>query len=422
MRQEKQETENQDFFTHTLDCGLRIICAQSPTQVVYAGLAVDAGTRDESDSESGMAHFTEHMSFKGTPRLSARQVSARMESVGGDLNAYTGKEETFYYTTFLRQHLDRAVRLLTDMVLHSTFPQDEMVKEAEVVIEEIQCYDDQPAELIYDDFESVIFGEHPLGRSILGRAERLRQLTSADMHAFHSRMYRPERMVLFVMGQIDPHEVVRLAEREMLRYGIEEPSALPIPRLAPDYAPYPSEPLLQRKKDTHQAHVLLGTHTFSATDPRYMRMFMLNNLLGGPCMSSRLNIALRERHGLVYAVDSTTVCHSDTGLWCVYFGCDPHDVKRCLRLVHKELQRLTDAPLSKRALDALKQQMKGQLAVAEDSFESAAIGMAKRFLHYGTTRTMQQIFKSMDAVTPEELHQTAQEVFLPERMQTLIYT
>lgn len=277
MRQEKQETEEQNFFTHTLDCGLRIICAQSPTQVVYAGLAVDAGTRDESDGESGMAHFTEHMSFKGTPRLSARQVSARMESVGGDLNAYTGKEETFFYTTFLRQHLDRAVRLLTDMVLHSTFPQDEMVKEAEVVIEEIQCYDDQPAELIYDDFESVIFGEHPLGRSILGRADRLRQLTSADMHAFHSRMYRPERMVLFVMGQIDPHEVVRLAEREMLRYGIEEPSAQPIPRLAPSFCLPPSQPIIHREKGTHQAHVLMGAPAYPATDPRYMHLFMLNN-------------------------------------------------------------------------------------------------------------------------------------------------
>lgn len=422
MRQEKQETENQDFFTHTLDCGLRIICAQSPTQVVYAGLAVDAGTRDESDSESGMAHFTEHMSFKGTPRLSARQVSARMESVGGDLNAYTGKEETFFYTTFLRQHLDRAVRLLTDMVLHSTFPQDEMVKEAEVVIEEIQCYDDQPAELIYDDFESVIFGEHPLGRSILGRAERLRQLTSADMHAFHSRMYRPERMVLFVMGQIDPHEVVRLAEMEMLRYGIEKPSAQPIPRLAPSFCIPPSQPIIHREKGTHQAHVLMGAPAYPATDPRHMHLFMLNNLLGGPCMSSRLNIALRERYGLVYAVESTTMCHSDSGHWCLYFGCSPHDVKRCLKLVNKELLRLTDAPLSKRSLDALRQQMKGQLAVAGDSFENAAIGMAKRFLHYGTTRTLKQIFERMDSITPEDLHHTAQEIFLPERMQTLIYT
>ena len=421
MRQKREEKDPQAYFTHTLECGLRIICAQSPTEVVYAGIAVDAGTRDEMDTESGIAHFTEHMSFKGTPRLSSRQVSARMESVGGDLNAYTGKEETVYYATFLRQHLDRAVRLLTDMVLHSTFPQEEMVKEAEVVAEEIESYNDQPSELIFDEFESLIFGQHPLGRPILGNTERLRQFRTPDMQAFHDRMYRPGRMVLFVLGQIDPHQVVRMAEREIARYGIGTAATQPLPRLAPDSSLIPCEPLLRRKKATHQAHVLLGTRSYAATDPRHTRMFMLSNLLGDPCMSSRLNIALRERHGLVYTVESNTACHTDTGLWCIYFGCDPHDVKRCLRLVQGELRRLTDAPLSQRALDALRQQLKGQIAVAGDNFESRAIGMAKRYLHYGTTRTTRQVFDLLDAVTPEELLLTAQETFATERLQTLIY-
>ncbi len=421
MRQRERDTEQQTFFTHTLECGLRVICAQSPTEVVYAGIAVDAGTRDELDSESGMAHFTEHMSFKGTPRLSSRQVSARMESVGGDLNAYTGKEETVYYATFLRQHLGRAVSLLTDMVLHSTFPQEEMAKEAEVVAEEIESYNDQPSELIFDEFESLIFGQHPLGRTILGSTERLRQFTTAHMQAYHSRMYQPRRMVLFVLGQVDPHEVVRLAQREVARYGIAPQATLPAPRLAPDCSALPSEPLLRRHKDTHQAHVLVGAPSYAATDPRHTRMFMLSNLLGGPCMSSRLNIALRERHGLVYTVESNAACHTDAGLWCIYFGCDPHDVNRCLRLVGQELRRLTDAPLSQRALDALRRQLKGQIAVAGDNFESRAIGMAKRYLHYGNTRTTQQIFDLLDAVTPTELLLTAQETFAPERLQTLIY-
>lgn len=421
MRHKEQNTAQQAFFTHTMDCGLRIICAQSPTEVVYAGIAVDAGTRDELENESGMAHFTEHMSFKGTPRLSSRQVSARMESVGGDLNAYTGKEETVYYATFLRQHLGRALSLLIDMVLHSTFPQEEMVKEAEVVAEEIESYNDQPSELIFDEFESLIFGKHPLGRTILGNTERLRQFQTTDMQAYHNRMYRPDRMVLFVLGQVDPHQVVRLAELEIKRYGI--PTAIedkPIPRVAPFYAT-PSIPVISRNKDTHQAHVLIGSPSYAATDPKHTRMFMLSNLLGGPCMSSRLNIALRERHGLVYTVESNTICHTDTGLWCIYFGCDPHDVKRCLHLVQKELHRLTDAPLSQRALDALRRQLKGQIAVAGDNFESRAIGMTKRYLHYGNTRTTQQIFEMLDAVTREELLQTAQEVLATERLQTLIY-
>ena len=421
MRQRERDAGRQTFFTHTLECGLRVICAQSPTEVVYAGIAVDAGTRDETDSESGMAHFTEHMSFKGTPRLSSRQVSARMESVGGDLNAYTGKEETVYYATFLRRHLGRAVSLLTDMVLHSTFPQEEMVKEAEVVAEEIESYNDQPSELIYDEFESLVFGHHPLGRAILGSTERLRQFTTPDMQAFHSRMYHPGRMVLFVLGQVDPHEVVRLAQREVARYGTGDTTGMPAARLAPCCAATPAEPLLRRHKDTHQAHVLVGAPSYAATDPRHTRMFMLSNLLGGPCMSSRLNIALRERHGLVYTVESSTVCHTDAGLWCVYFGCDPHDVDRCLRLVGQELHRLTDAPLSQRALDALRRQLKGQIAVAGDNFESRAIGMAKRYLHYGLTRTTQQTFDLLDAVTPDELLLTARETFAPERLQTLIY-
>lgn len=421
MRHKEEETERQTYFTHTLECGLRIICTQSPTQIVYAGIAVDAGTRDELDSESGMAHFTEHMSFKGTPRLSSRQVSARMESVGGDLNAYTGKEETVYYTTFLRQHLDRAVRLLTDMVLHSTFPQEEMTREAEVVVEEIKSYNDQPSELIFDEFESIIFGQHPLGRSILGQAERLRQFRTADMQAFHSRMYRPDRMVLFVRGQVDPRQVVRLAEREVARYGIEEATGQPIPRLAPASGLRPAEPILRRQKDTHQAHVLLGAPAYAGNDPRHLSMFVLSMLLGGPCMSSRLNVALRERRGLVYTVESNTASYTDTGLWCIYFGCSPHDVDRCLRLVHKELRRLTDAPLSQRALNALRQQLKGQIGVTEDNFESHAIGMAKRFLHYGTTRTTQQTFDRLDAITPDELLTTARETFDPGRLQTLIY-
>ena len=421
MRQKEEATERQTYYTHTLACGIRIICAQCPTQVIYAGIAVDAGTRDETEQESGMAHFTEHMCFKGTPRLSSRQVSARMESVGGDLNAYTGKEETVYYSIFLKQHLHRAIHLLADMVLHSCFPQEEMNKEAEVVAEEIESYNDQPSELIYDEFESLIFGQHPLGRNILGNTESLRRYQTAHMQAFHRRMYRPQRMVLFVYGQADPTMVFRLAEREIEQLGITPATEEPAPRLAPLCNLMPQEPVLHRRKDTHQAHVLLGAPSYAATNPRHTHMFMLSNLLGGPCMSSRLNVALREQHGLVYTVESNSSCHTDAGLWCIYFGCDQKDVTRCLRLVRRELKRLTDAPLSPRALKALKRQLKGQIGVAGDNYESTAIGMAKRYLHYGTTRTTQQTFELIDAVTAHDLQQTAQEIFLPERLQTLIY-
>lgn len=408
------------FFTHTLPCGLRIICHQCPAQVVYCGLTVDAGTRDERDSESGMAHFTEHMSFKGTSRLTPRQVSARMESVGADLNAYTGKEETVYYTTLLPQHLGRAIRLLVDMVMHSTFPQEEMTREAEVVADEIESYNDQPAELVYDEMESLTFAGHPLGRNILGSIERLRTFGTAHMQTYHQRMYRPERMVLYVLGQVDPTQVVRLAEKAIDDYGLPEAGEQPDPRTAPLLV-LPQQPVVTRDKDTHQAHVLLGAPAYAATDPRHTALFMLSNLLGGPCMTSRLNVALRERNGLVYTVESNSVCYTDTGLWSIYFGCDPCDVKRCLAIVRRQLDRLCQAPLSPRALEAAKTQLKGQIAVAQDNFESTAIGMAKRYLHYGTTRTMQDTFRLLDGITAQQLLSTAQEVFAPERMLTLIY-
>ena len=410
------------FTTHTLPCGLRIICAPSPTQVVYCGIAVDAGTRDEQILESGMAHFVEHMSFKGTQRRTARQIINRLESVGGDLNAYTGKEETVFYSTFLKQHLPKAIDLLIDITFNSTFLQEEMNKEVEVVIDEIESYNDQPSELIFDEFEEICFPNHPLGRNILGEADKLRELTSQHMHAFHQRMYRPERMVLFVYGDVDPQQVIRLAEKALADTDLAHPSysLMPLPRTAP--APLcPAEGITSRKKDTHQAHVVIGARSFGGNDPRHLHLYLLNNMLGGPCMSSLLNLSLRERNGLVYTVESNATCYTDSGVWTTYFGCDPENVRRCCHLVERELQKLTDKPLSQQKLNAARQQLKGQIAVSYDNFESLAISMAKRYLHYGSTQTMQQLFNRLDTLTPEQLHQTAQEVFSPQHLHTLIY-
>ena len=410
------------FTTHTLPCGMRIICAPSPTQVVYCGIAVDAGTRDEQTLESGMAHFMEHMSFKGTHRRTARQIINRLESVGGDLNAYTGKEETVFYSTFLKQHLPKAIDLLIDITFNSTFLQDEMNKEVEVVIDEIESYNDQPSELIFDEFEEICFPSHPLGRNILGEADRLRELTSQHMHAFHQRMYRPERMVLFVYGEVEPEQVIRLAEKALADTDLAHPSysLMPLPRTAP--ASFCSEErITTRKKDTHQAHVVIGGRSFGGNNPKHLHLYLMNNLLGGPCMSSLLNLSLRERNGLVYTVESNATCYTDSGIWTTYFGCDPKDVRKCCRLVERELQKLTEKPLSIQKLNAARQQLKGQIAVSYDNFESLAISMAKRYLHYGSTQTMQQLFCRLDELTPNQLWETAQEVFAPQNLHTLIY-
>jgi len=409
------------FTTFSLPCGLRIVCVPGRTDVVYLGVAVDAGTRHELPGESGMAHFTEHMSFKGTKRRSARQVISAMESVGGDLNAFTGKEETVYYCTCLKEHVARAIDLLLDITLNSTYPQEEMNREAEVVIDEIESYLDQPSELIFDDFESLMFPEHPLGRNILGDADTLRTFRSADMQRFTRRLYHPDRMVLYVLGNVEPEKVLREAEKIDLPHpsleGREKVSSQPFEEK--ESSPFKGE--IERVRGTHQAHVVIGARGFGGSDDRYLHLNFLSNMLGGPAMSSRLNLALRERNGLVYTVESNCTTYTDTGVWTVYYGCDAADRARCRRLVLRELDKLTQHPLSQRTLDAARRQLKGQIGISYDNFENLAIGMAKRFLHYGGTLSRQELFARLDAITPEDLLATAQAVFSSERLLTLEY-
>lgn len=413
------KAELSDHYIHTLPCGMRIICAAGPTEVVYCGLAIDAGTRDELDSESGMAHFTEHLSFKGTRRRKAWHIINRMESVGGDLNAFTGKEETVYYCTCLKQHLPRAIDVLADIALNSTYPQHEMDKEVEVVASEIESYNDSPGELIYDEFENLIFHGHPLGRNILGNAERLRQFVTDDIVQFARRLYTPGNMVLFVYGQADPKQVVRLAEKALRSLVPEDcPPVLPQTRTPlPDFRPQ----TVEKQMDTHQAHVMMGRRAYGASHKNHLAMFVLNHILGGPGMNSRLSQSLREKNGLVYTVESTLTTYTDTGVWAVYFGCDPKKVERCRKLVFKELSKLAQAPLSATALSAVKKQIKGQIGISYDNFENVAIGMGKRYLHYGKTLTRQELDNRIDALTAQDLWLTAREMFVPEEMTVLIY-
>ena len=417
-----------------LDSGLRVLIDTTPSDVVYAGIAVATGTRHELDSESGMAHLVEHMSFKGTEHLTSVQVLNRMERVGGDLNAYTGKEETIYYTTFLRQHLNRAIPLLLDIVFHSTYPQQELEKEVEVVIDEIESYNDSPSELIYDDFEALLFPDHPLGRKILGDADRLRQYTSADLKSFVHRTYTPARAILFVRGNVTEKEVRKTLPPPSLS-GREQ-----LPLITENYSGSDSAPSLKSpsptgeglgvrpaggesvyQKPVHQSHVMLGARGYAATDPRYYGLFLLNNMLGGPAMNSRLSLALRERTGLVYTVESSLTAYTDTGVWAVYFGCDPGDVRRCLRLVHRELRRLIEAPLAPRTLAAAKQQLIGQMGISYDNNENVALSMAKRFLHTGQVLTPAEIAHSIEQITADELQTIAADILHPDRLTTLVY-
>lgn len=400
---------------HTLPNGLRIIHEPSASKVAYCGFAVDAGTRDEGENEQGMAHFVEHLIFKGTQKRKAWHILNRMENVGGDLNAYTNKEETVVYAAFLTGHFDRAAELLADIVFHSTFPQNEIEKETEVIIDEIQSYEDTPSELIFDDFEDMIFRNHPLGRNILGRPEQLKTFRSEEATAFTSRFYQPSNMVFFILGNFDFRKIVRRIEKltaDISPAGVEN-RRTPPPLYVPERLVVP--------KETHQAHVMIGSRGYNAYDDKRTALYLLNNILGGPGMNSRLNVSLRERRGLVYTVESNLTSYTDTGAFCVYFGTDPDDVDTCLRLTYKEMKRMRDVKMTSSQLAAAKKQLIGQIGVASDNNENNALGMAKTFLHYNKYESSESVFRRIEALTAEELLEVANEMFAEEYLSTLIY-
>lgn len=401
----------------TLSNGLRVIHQSSDSNVVYCGYELNVGTRNEESGYEGMAHFCEHVSFKGTKRRKSWHISNALESVGGDLNAYTNKEDTVYYAAVLKEHTARAIDLLTDIVFYSTYPQAEIDKEVEVICDEIESYNDSPAELIYDEFENLLFANHALGHNILGTAERVRSFKTADAQRFTQRYYRPENSIFFLYGDVDFKRVVRLLERATSDFAPSKPiiePALnqPLPPNMPDF--------IEKNHGTHQAHVMVGTRGYDIHDKRRMSLYLLNNLLGGPGMNARLNLSLRERHGLVYTVESSMVSYCDTGVWAIYFGCDPKDVGRCLKLVHKELDRVIQKPLSDTQLRAVKKQIKGQIGVACDNRESFALDFGKSYLHYGWERDLNSLFRHIDEVTAESMQQVAAELMQQEQLTTLV--
>lgn len=409
---------NMNYNTHTLANGLRIIHLPSAQPVVYCGYAVGAGTRDEElGREEGMAHFCEHITFKGTERRSSMKILGHLESVGGDLNAFTNKEETVYHAAVLKDNIGRAVDMLTDIVFHSTYPQAEIDKEVEVIVDEIESYNDSPAELVYDLFENAVFSGHPLGHNILGTAEKLRRYTTADALRFTRRYYRPDNSVFFAYGDVDFARLVRLLERANTVAADEvccdcKQSAATLP-------PYVAQHI-EHHMDTHLAHVMVGTRAYDVHDERRIALYLLNNILGGPGMTVRLNVSLRERNALVYTVESMAQSYSDTGLWAVYFGCDPKNVNRCLRLIRRELDKVMQRPLSDAQLRAAKRQIRGQIGIACDSRESFALDFAKSYLHYGWKKDVTALCERIDALTAADLQRVAQDLFAEERLTSLV--
>ena len=429
------------YNTYTLDNGLRIIHLPSDSKVVYCGYQINAGTRNEEPGEEGLAHFCEHVTFKGTERRKAWHILNCLESVGGDLNAYTNKEGTVYYSAILKEHIARAVDLLTDIVFHSVYPQAEIDKEVEVICDEIESYNDSPAELIYDEFENIIFKGSPLGHNILGTAEQVRSFKTEDALRFTRKLYRPDNAIFFAYGDIDFKKLLRLLKKSFLSeerrvkseettFGDRRESQFNSPEAQAQFNIQHSTFNTQHsfegqtivmQKNTHQAHVMIGTRAYDVNDSRRMPLYLLNNMLGGPGMNAKLNLALREHNGLVYTVESTMAAYGDTGIWSIYFGCDEHDVKRCLRLVRKELDKFMLKPLSEAQLKAAKKQIKGQVGVACDNRENFALDFGKSFLHYGWEKNVDRLYEQVDEITAEQIQAVAKELFDKDRLTTLIF-
>lgn len=403
------------YNTATLNNGLRIIHLPNTSKIAYCGYQIKAGTRNEKPGDEGLAHFCEHVTFKGTQTHTSTAIINKLESVGGDLNAFTNKEDTVFYSAIPVEHFAKAVDVLSDIVFYSIFPQAEIDKEVEVICDEIESYNDSPAELIYDEFENLVFKGHPLGHNILGSADRVRSFATADAMRFTQQYYRPDNAIFFVYGNIDFKRLVKTLEKLTPKQQ-QESLAVEAKEVANGRLPE----LTILNHDTHQAHVMIGNRAYSATHPLRIPLYLLNNMLGGPGMNARLNVILRERRGLVYSVESSMVCYGDTGLWAVYFGCDPHDVNRCVRLVKGEFKRLMEKPLSEKTLAAAKKQIKGQLAVACDNNENFAIDFGKSFLHFGDEKDIEKLYQKIDAVTAEQIQQVAKEIFDKDSLATLV--
>lgn len=391
-----------DIYYATLPSGLWIVAARRDAVVEHCGVAVNAGSRDEAPDRYGLAHFVEHTIFKGTRRRRAWHILNRMELVGGELNAYTTKEETLLYSTFPAGNLTRAVDLISDLVQDSQFPMVELDRERLVVADEIDSYLDVPSEGIFDDFEELIFAGSPLAHNILGDKESLQRFDSEICRSYLDRFYTPREMVFFYSGPEKPEKVMKVAEKYFTALDRKDH---PRQRVVPEIV----EPFdIIRRIDTHQAHTVLGARVEGMMSDDRFAIALLTNMLGGPGMNSLLNVVLRERRGLVYTVDAGTALMSDNGLFTIYFGCDAQDVSRCVRLVNGVIGKLAEDPLSPRRLEEAKKQYAGQLTVASVNSEQSAISMARSTLYRGSAMSSAEVISAIDRLTPSDIQRTAQ--------------
>jgi predicted Zn-dependent peptidase len=405
-----------EVLLHTLSNGLRIV--HKPTengQISHLGLTVNAGSRDELEEEQGLAHFIEHCFFKGTKKRKAFHILSRMDSVGAELNAYTTKEETVIYASFLNVHFERAIEVIGDIVSNSTFPEKEIAKERDVIVDEILSYQDSPSELIFDDFEELLYDHHPIGRNILGTEDSVKSLTRSHIQNFIHRRYRTSEMVLSSVGNVDFRKIIRWAEKYFGHFTEGNPDHERV-KVARIHTGSKTVNL-----DTFQAHLMIGGPAYDVHHPLRVASVLLLNYLGGPAMNSRLNMNIRERHGIAYNIDASYQPYSDTGFVSIYLGTDKKLLDKSTALIHKELDDLCSRSLTVTALHRAKEQLKGQLALSSEGGANLMMGLGKSLLTFNRIDTTSEILKEIDEVTSSQLLQIANECFDKSKLSTLVY-
>jgi predicted Zn-dependent peptidase len=404
-----------DYQVYTLPNGIRLLFKHSISAITHCCFMVNAGARDEAEGKDGLAHFIEHMLFKQTARRSTSQILNRLEVVGADLNAYTTKEYTCLHASLLNQHLERAMDLFEDLVFHSTFPDDELQKERGVILDEIASYLDQPEEAIQDDFEGLLFNGHPIGNNILGTPESVNALGKPDIDQFISSNYNTSEMVFGVFGDYDFNKLIRLFGKY---FEAIKPNASLKTRIKPNVI---QATTLRTKKPISQTHGVIGSRAYHSGHPHKYGLLLLNNLLGGMGMSSRLNLEIREKHGIAYTIESSYTSLTDTGMFSIYFGTDAEKAEKAVRLTHKELKKLRDNKLGSMQLQQAKQKFIGQIALAEENRMSLILSMAKSLLDFNRIDSLEEIFGKINRVTAEELLQISNEIFDPAILSTLLF-
>jgi predicted Zn-dependent peptidase len=404
-----------DFLTHILPNGIRLIHKPTDSPVGHLGVLINTGSRDEEPDEHGLAHFIEHSVFKGTRNRKAFHILSRIEDVGGELNAYTTKEETTLYSTFLSEFYDRTAELLSDILFNSTYPEKELNREKEVVLEEINSYKDSPSDLIFDDFEELIFDGHPIARNILGDPVNLKKFNRDSVLKFIDRNYHTDQMVVSSVGNIRFPVLVKLAEKY---FGQAEARLRNNGRQRFEHY-VPSSRIME--KDTFQSHCLMGNIAYDIQHKRRIAMVLLNNIIGGQAMNSRLNMSLRERKGLAYNIESGYTAYTDTGLFNVYFGTDHSTLDKAIDLVLKEFKLLQEKKLGVLQLSKAQKQLMGQIAISTESHDDLMLSVGKSYLLFNKVDSMPIIFKKIEAITPSDLMEVANEVLDAKQMSRLVY-